>query len=248
MRIVLLLPCAARSNIPHRQRFLGSSLHTGRTSRWTAQEQRRTSPHFTLTLASPSDPDTASFPGSQRTLLLLSDCQPQRSAINSVVQWNALSDIAGCMKLRCIQNQFHCPRQLPSGHGASDGHVAWTWYCNPGNGTVRITSCPNFNGSHFGLPPSEIHRITGLLCKKLTFTDHSHRTRGRGNSLRPFRPSSRPGTLSFSNRAPLLWNNLPPSIQQAPSTPSFKSNYLKYLLCSPNSAQHLDLALGNPLC
>ena len=86
------------------------------------------------------------------------------------------------------------------------------------------------------------------LCKKLTFTDHSHRTRGSGNSLRPFRPSSRPGTLSFSNRAPLLWNNLPPSIQQAPSTPSFKSNYLKYLLCSPNSAQHLELALGNPLC
>ena len=74
------------------------------------------------------------------------------------------------------------------------------------------------------------------------------RTRGSGNSLRPFRPSSRPGTLSFSNRAPLLWNNLPPSIQQAPSTPSFKSNYLKYLLCSPNSAQHLELALGNPLC
>ena len=86
------------------------------------------------------------------------------------------------------------------------------------------------------------------LCKKLTFTDHSHRTRGSGNSLRPFRPSSRPCTLSFSNRAPLLWNNLPPSIQQAPSTPSFKSNYLKYLLCSPNSAQHLELALGNPLC
>ena len=73
-------------------------------------------------------------------------------------------------------------------------------------------------------------------------------TRGSGNSLRPFRPSSRPGTLSFSNRAPLLWNNLPPSIQQAPSTPSFKSNYLKYLLCSPNAAQHLELALGNPLC
>ena len=86
------------------------------------------------------------------------------------------------------------------------------------------------------------------LCKRLTFTEHSHRTRGSGNSLRPFRPSSRPGTFSFSDRAPLLWNNLPQSIQQAPSTPSFKSNYLKYLLCSPNSAQHLELALGSPLC
>ena len=30
-------------------------------------------------------------------------------------------------------------------------------------GLVRITSWyPNFNESHFGLPPSEIHRMTGL--------------------------------------------------------------------------------------
>ena len=30
-------------------------------------------------------------------------------------------------------------------------------------GPVRITSWyPNFNGSHFGLPPSSIHRMTGL--------------------------------------------------------------------------------------
>ena len=29
-------------------------------------------------------------------------------------------------------------------------------------GLVHITSCyPNFNGSHFGLPPNEIHRMTG---------------------------------------------------------------------------------------
>ena len=33
-------------------------------------------------------------------------------------------------------------------------------------GLVRITSWyPNFNGSHFGLPPSEIHRMTGLPPK-----------------------------------------------------------------------------------
>ena len=85
------------------------------------------------------------------------------------------------------------------------------------------------------------------LCKKLTFTEHSQRTRGSGNSLCPFCPSSRPGTLSFST---LFFGTLicHKSIQQAQSTPSFKSNYLKYLLCSPNSPQHLDLALGNPLC
>ena len=34
------------------------------------------------------------------------------------------------------------------------------------NVLVRITSWyPNFNGSHFGLPPSEIHRMTGLPPK-----------------------------------------------------------------------------------
>ena len=33
-------------------------------------------------------------------------------------------------------------------------------------GLVRITSrYPKFNGSHFGLPPSEIHRMTGLPPK-----------------------------------------------------------------------------------
>ena len=33
-------------------------------------------------------------------------------------------------------------------------------------GLVRITSWyPNFNGSHFALPPSEIHRMTGLPPK-----------------------------------------------------------------------------------
>ena len=39
-------------------------------------------------------------------------------------------------------------------------------------GLVRITSWyPNFNGSHFGLPPSEIHRMTGLPPKMA----YSHR-------------------------------------------------------------------------
>ena len=33
-------------------------------------------------------------------------------------------------------------------------------------GLVRITSWyPNFNGSHFGMPPREIHRMTGLPPK-----------------------------------------------------------------------------------
>ena len=65
------------------------------------------------------------------------------------------------------------------------------------------------------------------LCTRLSFTEHSHQTRGSGNSLRPFCPSSRPGMLSFTNRAPLVWNSLPASIKQAQTMNFFKSEYLK---------------------
>ena len=60
------------------------------------------------------------------------------------------------------------------------------------------------------------NRLLSLsVCTWLSFTEHSHRTRGSGNSLRPFCPSSRPGMLSLTNRAPLAWNSLPASIKQA---------------------------------
>ena len=43
-------------------------------------------------------------------------------------------------------------------------------------GLVRITSWyPNFNGSHFGLPLSEIHRMTGLPSKIVWTMTYSHR-------------------------------------------------------------------------
>ena len=43
-------------------------------------------------------------------------------------------------------------------------------------GLVRITSWyPVFNGSHFGLPPSEIHRMTGLPPKIVWTMTYSHR-------------------------------------------------------------------------
>ena len=63
------------------------------------------------------------------------------------------------------------------------------------------------------------------LCTRLSFTEHSHQTRGSGNSLRPFCPSSRPGMLSFTNRAPLVWHSLPArkvaqSVGPATSCPS----------------------------
>ena len=47
-------------------------------------------------------------------------------------------------------------------------------------GLVHITSwCPNFNGSHFGLPPSEIHRMTGLPPKIVWTMTYSHRPHWR---------------------------------------------------------------------
>ena len=43
-------------------------------------------------------------------------------------------------------------------------------------GLVHITSWyPNFNGSHFGLPPCEIHRMTGLPPQIVWTMTHSHR-------------------------------------------------------------------------
>ena len=42
-------------------------------------------------------------------------------------------------------------------------------------GLVRITSWyPNFNGGHFGLPPSEIHRMPGLPPKIVWTMTYSH--------------------------------------------------------------------------
>ena len=43
-------------------------------------------------------------------------------------------------------------------------------------GRVRITSCyPEINGSHFGLPPSSIHQMTGLGGKMVRTVTYSHR-------------------------------------------------------------------------
>ena len=47
-------------------------------------------------------------------------------------------------------------------------------------GLVCITSWyPNFNGSHFGLPPSEIKRMTGLPPKIARTMTYSHRAHSR---------------------------------------------------------------------
>ena len=66
-------------------------------------------------------------------------------------------------------------------------------------------------------------------------------------ALRPFCPSSRPGMLSFTNRAPLVWNSLPASIKQAQTMNFFKSEYLKHLSNSSNSLKQLKLTLRDPM-
>ena len=59
---------------------------------------------------------------------------------------------------------------------------------------VRITSWyPNFNGSHFGLPPSEIHRMTGLPPKiawTMTYSNRPHFLNIRTNQLWNWNPFS----------------------------------------------------------
>ena len=46
------------------------------------------------------------------------------------------------------------------------------------------------------------------LCDKLVRPCHKHSTRGNNSSLYPFRSSSLSGTVSFTNRSPILWNAL----------------------------------------
>ena len=49
-----------------------------------------------------------------------------------------------------------------------------------------------------------------ILLEKLSFHEHQHGTRGRQQGdFRPFQPASLAGRISFTNRAPLLWNMLP---------------------------------------
>ena len=83
------------------------------------------------------------------------------------------------------------------------------------------------------------------LRKKLKSVDHRRTTRGASGNYVPYRSSSTSGTVSFSNRAPLIWNSLPNELQEAGSVNCFKRLYLK-LLSDPHSANALDLAINCP--
>ena len=51
--------------------------------------------------------------------------------------------------------------------------------------------------------------------------------------------------LSFTNRAPLVWNSLPASMKQAWTMTFLKSEYLKHLPSSLNSLKQLEVTLGD---
>ena len=85
------------------------------------------------------------------------------------------------------------------------------------------------------------------LRKKLKSVDHGRTTRGASGNYVPYRSSSTSGTVSFSNRAPLIWNSLPIELQEAGSVNCFKRLYLK-LLSDPHSANALGLVLITKSC
>ena len=74
------------------------------------------------------------------------------------------------------------------------------------------------------------------LCDKLVRPCHKHSTRGNNTSLYPFRSSSLSGTVSFTNRSPILWNALQSVSGSEISTFSqsrFKKSFLDLLLVYP---------------
>ena len=71
------------------------------------------------------------------------------------------------------------------------------------------------------------------LCDKLVRPCHKHSTRGNNSSLYPFRSSSLSGTVSFTNRSPILWNALQSVSGSEISTFSqsrFKKSFLDLLV------------------
>ena len=83
-------------------------------------------------------------------------------------------------------------------------------------------------------------------CAKLQRPAHRHRTRGQENFFRPFLANNRAGLVSFSNRAPLLWNSLPVDVWEAPSPSSFKRRLLN-ILKEPSYLNKLSsICFNNP--
>ena len=93
---------------------------------------------------------------------------------------------------------------------ATEHFTRWQLLNTPKCFHVICRKCRDVNRTSLGTPVAVVVRrcvqksAPLSLCTRLSFTEHSHQTRGSGNSLRPFCPSSRPGILPFTNRAPLV--------------------------------------------
>ena len=80
----------------------------------------------------------------------------------------------------CVGHELS-QQSLKSSH--QTGHASHFSFCRfmqsaivSAMGAVRITSLyPNFNGSHFGLPPGSIHKMTGLGGKMVWTMTQAHR-------------------------------------------------------------------------
>ena len=84
------------------------------------------------------------------------------------------------------------------------------------------------------------------LCNKLSRPSHSYGTRGQKYSFRPLRVLSHAGIVSFSNRAPLVWNSLPASLQSAKSRSKLEAGFLSN--CSSHAFMNsmVSLMFGSP--
>ena len=69
---------------------------------------------------------------------------------------------------------------------------------------------------------------------------------GRQGGGKQGRYVSRAGLVSFSNRAPLLWNSLPVDVREAPSPSSFKRRLLNILKEPCNLNKLLNICFNNP--
>ena len=83
-------------------------------------------------------------------------------------------------------------------------------------------------------------------CAKLSSPSHCHATRGNAHSYRPFRASRQAGSVSFLNRAPLLWNALTPEIRETSSQAAFKRRCLAMLQQNSEHEQFMTLCLNIP--
>ena len=68
---------------------------------------------------------------------------------------------------------------------------------------------------------SKLGAASSDLCSKISKSTHTYETRGQRKLLRTFRPTSRSGVVSFTNRAPLLWNSLPDHVRASKTLAAF---------------------------